>query len=160
MRDWPTLMKLHINYTGGSISKDSTEELGNPIDDTIGTTFNYGSGIEKHDTINGDLSKMFNGISNQHASGQRFTFKNAGSNKFYFYLELETPISNLTDFTYWSGGSVGELDRYAFMDLHIYGTNTDPLTMGTNGSDMNNLSNWTLLSTNFTKKPYSTYSYP
>ena len=159
VRDWPTLMELHINYTGGSISPSSTEEIGTSINDTIGTDFNYAYGIEKEQSTDGKLSKMFDGISNQHGDG-RFTFKNAGNNRFYFYITLVNPIPDVTSFTYWTGGAGGEVDRFAFMNLTIYGTNQNPMTMGTNGADMNILSNWTFLSNNFTKKKFSEYSYP
>ena len=156
--DWPTLMELIINYTGGSISNGSTQNIGASAT-TINNAFHYAYGITKYNATDGQLSQMFDAITGQYANGARFTFTANGVNKFYFYIELETPIPDVTDFTYWSGGTGGEDANFAFMNLSIYGTNTNPATMGGDGSDMNNLSNWTLLSNNFTKNIYGV-AYP
>ena len=149
---WPVLMELLINYTGGSIAFNSTEEIASTTID-VNNAFHYGYNITNYDNNIGELSDMFNTTTDEYTSGERISFSEVGNNRMYFYIELDNPIPDVLDFTYWSGGINGT-STYCFLNLYIYGTNTDPATMGGDGSDMDNLSNWTLLSTNYTLKNY------
>jgi len=150
----PALYEMIINYTGGSITYNSTEELG-ATNTAVDNSIQRGYGMAYHSSYDPpEVHKLFD----SNVVDTIIYMTANGVDKFYFYLELDTPIPDITAFKYWTYGN----NSYSFNDLSIYGTNTDPATMGTNGSNMNTLAgNWTLLSSpSTTTKAYYNTSYP
>lgn len=140
----PVLYEMIINYTGGTIAYNSTEEIG-ATTELVNSSFDLAHGITYIDPDNhpNELSTIFDSGTTSQPTGTNFIYFSAhGNDKFYFYIKLDTPIPDVTAFKYWTYQN----NSFSFNNLQIYGTNTDPANMGTGGADMNNLSNWTLLS--------------
>lgn len=141
------LFELIIDYSGGSIRYNSVEEI--DPSGTLSTSTNYYqlatdithySGAATYTTHH--LSLLFNqtGKTANNWNGS-VSFSNDGEDRFYFYIELDKKIPDVTDFHFWTYD-----DGNQFIDLQIYGTNIDPATM----TNMNELSNWTQLTTSET----------
>lgn len=136
------LYELIINYTGGTIKYGSVEEI-QPSGTLTNSDLKIAPGITIYSTyIN--VPALFDKKADLHAPGEWVWFNGHGSNRFYFWFELQQSIPDVIDFTYWTfEGSVSQYGGvYDFNNLSIYGTNTNPATM----INIDDLSNWTLLS--------------
>ena len=126
------LHEMIFDYTGGSIRYNSVEEIqpsGVITDDDI--TVGTGITIWQSGGDQFQFEDMFNQFVINEEGNERLWFNNHGT-KMYFYIELKTPIPDITSFVYWTYGAN---DNYKFNDVSIYGTNKDPATM----SDMHDV---------------------
>ena len=116
------LYELLIDYSGGSIRLNSTEEIAS-TNSGIQANF-YHLETEGSNREFNPEEKLFDGLTTGYASAGSNAYVVNGANKFYFYIKLDNPISAPTGGTYWTLFSGASFDN-----LNIYGTNTDPSTL-------------------------------